>query len=173
MFVKYGFDDLVSYMEEQKRFSWIRKLIPKSFIKSATHYTKYEKMRLVCEELGPTFVKFGQILSNRPDLLPLDLITQFEKLQDNVPPLSGEIARKVVEKELKKSTDEMFAWFEPEPFASASMAQVHKATLKTGERVAIKIQRPGITEIIIEDIKVMYTVAEILNLLLASLQSPI
>ena len=171
VFVKYGFDDLVSYMEEQKRFSWIRKLIPKSFIKSATHYTKYEKMRLVCEELGPTFVKFGQILSNRPDLLPLDLITQFEKLQDNVPPLSGEIARKVVEKELKKSTDEIFAWFEPEPFASASMAQVHKATLKTGERVAIKIQRPGITEIIIEDIKVMYTVAEILNRRVPSVRS--
>lgn len=161
--VKYGFDDLVSYMEEQKRFSWIRKLIPKSFRKAAVHYTKYEKMRLACEELGPTFVKFGQILSNRPDLIPLDLIVEFEKLQDSVPPLSGEIAKKVVETELKKSTDELFAWFELQPFASASMAQVHKATLKTGERVAIKVQRPGIKEVIIEDIKVMYTVAEIIN----------
>lgn len=160
--VKYGFDDLVAYMEEQKRFKWIRKLIPKSFIKSATHHTKFEKMRLACEELGPTFVKFGQILSNRPDLLPLGLITEFEKLQDRVPPLAASIAKKVVENELKKSTDELFAWFEPEAFASASMAQVHKATLKTGERVAIKVQRPGIQEVIIEDIKVMYTVAEIL-----------
>jgi ubiquinone biosynthesis protein len=161
--VKYGFDDLVSYMEEQKRFGWIRKLIPKSFRKAAVHYTKYEKMRLACEELGPTFVKFGQILSNRPDLIPLDLIVEFEKLQDSVPPLSGEIAKEVVETELKKSTDDLFAWFELQPFASASMAQVHKATLKTGERVAIKIQRPGIKEVIIEDIKVMYTVAEIIN----------
>jgi ubiquinone biosynthesis protein len=161
--VKYGFDDLVSYMEEQKRFGWIRKLIPKSFRKAAVHYTKYEKMRLACEELGPTFVKFGQILSNRPDLIPLDLIVEFEKLQDSVPPLSGEIAKKVVETELKKSTDELFAWFDLKPFASASMAQVHKATLKTGERVAIKVQRPGIKEVIIEDIKVMYTVAEIIN----------
>lgn len=169
--VKYGFDDLVSYMEEQKRFSWIRKLIPKSFIKSAQHYTKYEKMRLVCEELGPTFVKFGQILSNRPDLIPLDLITQFEMLQDHVPPLPGSIAKKVVEKELEKSTEELFAWFEPEPFASASMAQVHKATLKTGERVAIKIQRPGIREVIIEDIQVMYTVADILNRRVPSVRS--
>jgi ubiquinone biosynthesis protein len=171
VFVKYGFDDLVSYMEEQKRFSWLRKLLPKSLRKSAAHYTKYEKMRLVCEELGPTFVKFGQILSNRPDLLPLDLITQFEKLQDSVPPLSGEVAKKVVEKELKKSVEELFAWFDPEPFASASMAQVHKATLKTGERVAIKIQRPGITEVIIEDIKVMYTVAEILHRRVPSVRS--
>lgn len=169
--VRYGFDDLVAYMEEQKRFSWIRKILPKSFRKSATHYTKYEKMRLVCEELGPTFVKFGQILSNRPDLLPMDLITEFEKLQDNVPPLPGKIARKVVETELIKNTDDLFAWFEPEPFASASMAQVHKATLKTGERVAIKIQRPGITEVIIEDIKVMYTVAEVLNRRVPSVRS--
>lgn len=162
VFVKYGFDDLVSYMEEQKRFSWFRKLLPKSFRKAATHYTKYEKMRLLCEELGPTFVKFGQILSNRPDLMPLDLIIQFEKLQDHVPPLPGSVAKKVVETELKKSTEELFAWFEPEPFASASMAQVHKAILTTGERVAIKIQRPGIRDVILEDIKVMYTVAEIL-----------
>lgn len=161
--VKYGFDDLVSYMEDQKRFSWIRKIIPKSFRKAASHYTKYEKMRLVCEELGPTFVKFGQILSNRPDLLPIELITEFEKLQDNVPALPGSVARKVVETELKKSTDDLFAWFEPEPFASASMAQVHKATLLTGERVAIKIQRPAIKEVIIEDIKVMYTVADVLT----------
>ncbi|MBI3133055.1 MAG: AarF/ABC1/UbiB kinase family protein [Bacteroidetes bacterium] len=171
VFVKYGFDDLVSYMEDQKRFAWLRKLLPKSFRKAASHYTKYEKMRLVCEELGPTFVKFGQILSNRPDLLPLDLIVQFEKLQDNVPPLSGQVARKVVETELKKSTDDLFAWFEPEPFASASMAQVHKATLKSGERVAVKIQRPGIKEVIIEDIKVMYTVAEILHRRVPSVRS--
>src|SRR5688572_30106011 len=74
--VKYGFGDLVSYMEEQKRFGWLRKLLPKSFRKSATQYTKYEKMRLVCEELGPTFVKFGQILSNRPDLLPMALVVE-------------------------------------------------------------------------------------------------
>lgn len=168
---KYGFDDLVSYMEEQKRFGWLRKMIPKSFRRAAKHYTKYEKIRLACEELGPTFVKFGQILSNRPDLIPLDLIVQFEKLQDNVPPLPGQIAKTVVETELKKSTDDLFAWFELEPFASASMAQVHKATLKTGERVAIKIQRPGIKEIIIEDIKVMYTVADILNRRVPSVRS--
>ena len=160
--VRYGFGDLVSYMEEQKRFGWLRKLLPKSFRKTASKYSKYEKMRMVCEELGPTFVKFGQILSNRPDLLPTGLVSEFEKLQDSVPPLQATLAQKVVEDELKKPVSELFAWFEPEPFASASMAQVHKATLLTGEKVAIKVQRPGIKEVIIEDIKVMYTVADVL-----------
>jgi ubiquinone biosynthesis protein len=128
-------------------------------------------MRLVCEELGPTFIKFGQILSNRPDLLPEELIMQFERLQDNVPPLPGEIAREVVERELKGPVDELFAWFEPEAFASASMAQVHKVTLKTGEKVAMKIQRPGIKAIILEDIKVMYQLAEIFEKRIPSLKS--
>jgi len=169
--MKYGFDNLVTYMEEQKRFNLLRKLIPKKRRKAATHLTKYEKMRLACEELGPTFIKFGQLLSNRSDVLPLELILELEKLQDNVPPLPGSIARKVVEKELKKSTEELFAWFEIEPFASASMAQVHRATLKGGEKVAVKVQRPGIKEIIIEDIRVMYTVAEILDKRVPSIRS--
>jgi ubiquinone biosynthesis protein len=163
VFVKYGFEDLVGYLEEEKRFGFIRKLIPRSIISHAKKYTKYERMRLLCEELGPTFVKFGQILSNRPDLLPTALITQLERLQDNVPPLPGKIAREVVESELKLPVEDLFAWFEPEAFASASMAQVHKVTLKTGDRVALKIQRPGIREMIEEDIKVMYKIADILE----------
>jgi ubiquinone biosynthesis protein len=153
------------------RYSFIRRLIPKTTKKNAQKYTKWEKMRLVCEELGPTFIKFGQILSNRPDLLPADLILQFEKLQDNVPPLASQVAREVVERELKGSVDELFAWFEPEAFASASMAQVHKVTLKTGEKIVLKIQRPGIKQIILEDIKVMYTVADVLVKRIPSLKS--
>ena len=139
--------------------------------KNAQKYTKWEKMRLVCEELGPTFVKFGQLLSNRSDLLPKDLVIQLERLQDNVPPLPGEIARGVVEVELNGNVNELFAWFEPEAFASASMAQVHKATLKTGERIVLKIQRPGIRNIIQEDIKVMYTLAEMFEKRIPSLKN--
>lgn len=163
VFVKYGFEDLVSYLEDEKRFGFIRKLLPKRVIKSAKKYSKYERMRLLCEELGPTFIKFGQILSNRPDMLPAELITQLEELQDNVPPLPGKIARQVVESELNAPVEDLFAWFEPESFASASMAQVHKVTLKTGERAALKIQRPGISEMIEEDIKVMYKIADIIE----------
>lgn len=171
VFVRYGFEELVSYMIDSGKLSLLRKLIPKTTKKNAQKYTKWEKMRLVCEELGPTFIKFGQILSNRPDLMPEEMILQFEKLQDNVPPLPGQIARDVVEKELKGSVDDLFAWFEPEAFASASMAQVHKVTLKTGEKIALKIQRPGIREIIVEDIKVMYMLADLFEKRIPSLKS--
>lgn len=169
--VKYGFEDLVHYMEEKKKFTFLQKLIPNSSKKNAALYTKWERMRLVCEELGPTFVKFGQILSNRPDLVPMGLVIELEKLQDNVPPMPEEKAKEVVEFELKGKVEDLFAWFEPTPFASASMAQVHKATSKSGERLALKVQRPEIQEIILEDIKVMYSIAIILEKRIPSLKS--
>ena len=169
--VKYGFEDLVHHLEERKKFTFLRRFIPKASKKHALEFSKWEKMRMVCEELGPTFVKFGQILSNRPDLIPFDLVLEFEKLQDNVPPMSDDIAKEVVETELKEEVDTLFAWFDPRPFASASMAQVHKVTLHSGNRIALKIQRPGIKEIIVEDIKVMYTVAEILERRIPSIKS--
>jgi ubiquinone biosynthesis protein len=169
--VKYGFEDLVYYLEEKKQYTFIRKLIPKSSHKHAMAYSKWAKMRLVCEELGPTFVKFGQIISNRPDLVPLELTFELEKLQDNVPPMPDNEAKNVVETELKAKVEQLFAWFEPQPFASASMAQVHKATLHTGKRIALKIQRSGIQDVIAEDIKVMYKIAEVLEKRMPSLKS--
>lgn len=171
VFVKYGFEEMVSYMISTDRYRLIRRFIPSTTKKNAQKYTKWEKMRLVCEELGPTFIKFGQLLSNRSDLLPNDLVIQLERLQDNVPPLPGEIARGVVEVELNGNVNELFAWFEPEAFASASMAQVHKATLKSGERIVLKIQRPGIRRIIEEDIKVMYTLADLFEKRIPSLKN--
>ncbi|KAA3621050.1 MAG: AarF/ABC1/UbiB kinase family protein [Flavobacterium sp.] len=169
--IKYGFEDLVQHLEERNRYTFLRKLIPKSSRKHALIYNKWEKMRMVCEELGPTFVKFGQILSNRPDLIPLELTLELEKLQDKVPPMSEEDARKVVEEELGEPVADLFAWFEPSSFASASMAQVHKVILHSGKRVALKIQRPGIDAIILEDIKVMYKVAHILEKRIPSLEN--
>src|ERR1051326_115929 len=169
--LKYGFEDLVSYLEDKKRFGFVKKLIPKSTYEHALHLTKWEKMRLVCEELGPTFVKFGQIMSNRPDILPEALIRELEKLQDSVPPISGSSAKQVVKEELKKNPDDLFLMFEEKAFASASMAQVHRATLKTGQKIVLKIQRPGIKEIIESDIKVMLYVAEIFSKRIPSLKS--
>lgn len=171
VFVKYGFKDMVSQLIESGSFKLIRRLIPKTTRKRATLESKWVKMRLICEELGPTFVKFGQILSNRPDLLPAELVHEFEKLQDNVPPFSGELAKNVVETELKKSTAVLFREFSLEPFASASIAQVHKAVLINGDLVAIKIQRPNIKCIIEEDIKVMYTLASIFEKRIPSLKA--
>lgn len=169
--LKYGFEDLVYYLEENKQYSFIQKFIPKSTKRLVSKYSKWAKMRLVCEELGPTFVKFGQILSNRPDLVPLELTFELEKLQDNVPPMPENVAKKVVEDELKNKVEILFAWFEPLPFASASMAQVHKVTLHSGKRIALKIQRAGIYGVIIEDIKVMYKIANVLERRIPSLKS--
>lgn len=169
--IKYGFEDLVDYLEENKEYTFLQKLIPKKSRKQATQYSKWAKMRLVCEELGPTFVKFGQILSNRPDLVPLELTFELEKLHDNVPPMPEDIAKNIVETELNDKVENLFAWFEPTPFASASIAQVHRVTLHSGKRVALKIQRSGIHEIIEEDIKAMYKIAEILEKRMPSLKS--
>jgi len=169
--IKYGFEDLVDYLEENKEYTFLQKLIPKASRKQATEYSKWAKMRLVCEELGPTFVKFGQILSNRPDLIPLELTFELEKLHDNVPPMPEDVAKQIVETELKDKVENLFAWFEPTPFASASIAQVHRVTLHSGKRVALKIQRSGIHEIIEEDIKAMYKIAEILERRMPSLKS--
>ena len=169
--IKYGFEDFVDYLEESKQYTFLQKLIPKASRKHAAQYSKWAKMRLVCEELGPTFVKFGQILSNRPDLIPLELTFELEKLQDNVPPMAEKAAKEVVETELHGSVEELFAWFEPIPFASASMAQVHKITLHSGKRIALKVQRAGIYDVITEDIKVMYKIADVLERRIPSLKS--
>ena len=168
--LKYGFDDFVQYLEENNHYRMIHKIIPDSTKRRVAKYSKWAKMRLVCEELGPTFIKFGQILSNRPDLVPLELTFELEKLQDNVPQMTESEAREVVETELNDSVDNLFAWFEPTPFASASVAQVHKVTLHSGKRIALKIQRPGIFEVITEDIKVMYRIANLIEKRIPSLK---
>lgn len=169
--IKYGFENLVEYLEDSNQYSFMRKFVPKSSRKHALAYSKWAKMRLVCEELGPTFVKFGQILSNRPDLVPLELTFELEKLHDNVPPMLEGVAKQVVETELKDTVENLFAWFEPIPFASASIAQVHNVTLHSGKRVALKVQRAGIHEVILEDIKAMYKIAEVLERRIPSLKS--
>ena len=169
--LKYGFEDLVQYLDEKQHYTFFQRFIPKTSRVHALSISKWAKMRLVCEELGPTFVKFGQILSNRPDLVPLELTLELEKLQDDVPPMSESESKKVVETELKDKVENLFAWFEPTPFASASMAQVHKVTLHSGKRVALKIQRAGIYDVIIEDIKVMYRIAYILEKRIPSIKS--
>lgn len=169
--IKYGFEDLVEYLEENNRYSFLRKLIPKASRKNAISYSRWAKMRLVCEELGPTFVKFGQILSNRPDLVPLELTIELEKLHDNVPPMPKSVAKQVVETELKDTVENLFAWYEPTPFASASIAQVHHVTLHSGKRVALKVQRSGIDDVIFEDIKAMYKIADVLERRIPALKS--
>ncbi|MER3447761.1 MAG: hypothetical protein C4291_13415 [Candidatus Dadabacteria bacterium] len=118
-----------------------------------------ERLRQVLEELGPTFVKLGQILSTRPDLVPPAYIDEFSKLQDSVPPFSSEEAANQIRMELGVEVEEVFIHFDPNPIASASLAQVHKATLQNGVCVAVKIQRPDIKPLIESDIDLLYLLA--------------
>ena len=115
------------------------------------------RTKLAFEELGPVFVKFGQLLSTRQDLLPDEYITELSKLQSQVKPFAGTIARQIIEASLKCKIDDLFCEFELEPTASASIAQVHKATIKTDKiiKVAVKVLRPNINKIIKQDIKVL------------------
>ena len=121
--------------------------------------TIYERMRLALEELGPTFVKFGQIMSTRTELLPPELIEELKKLQDQVKPLPFSEIREVIEQNCPNA-EEWFWKIDEIPVASASIAQVHSAILKDGTRVALKIQRPGIGELIETDIGILQSMAE-------------
>lgn len=120
-----------------------------------------ERLRLALEALGPIFIKFGQMLSTRRDLLPEDIADELKRLQDQVPPFPGELAVARVEKELEMSLTEAFAAFDHAPLASASIAQVHAATLHSGEDVVVKIIRPSIDRIIRQDMALMYQVAKL------------
>lgn len=119
------------------------------------------RLRLVLEELGPTFIKFGQILSTRPDILPLDLCCELETLQDQVPAFELKLVQEQITRELKRPLQQIFDDFSSTPLAAASLAQVHTARLKTGEKVIIKIQRPGIERLIATDLELLRELARL------------
>jgi ubiquinone biosynthesis protein len=121
--------------------------------------TPAERVRMVVEELGPTFIKLGQILSTRGDILPPDFVRELEKLQDTVPPTDFSLIQAQVEKELQKPLDQVFPTFDPVPVASASLGQVHFATLSSGEEVAVKVFRPGIDKLIETDLDILLELA--------------
>lgn len=118
------------------------------------------RIRLVLEELGPSFVKLGQLMSTRADLFPPEYIEEFKKLQDRVAPIPFSDVREVIERELQKPLDRIFAQFDPDSMAAASVGQVHTAKLFSGEKVAVKIIRPGIDKKIRQDIRLMYYIAD-------------
>jgi ubiquinone biosynthesis protein len=121
--------------------------------------TPAERLRMVVEELGPTFIKLGQILSTRGDLLPADFISELEKLQDTVPPTEFSLIQAQVEKELQQPLEQAFPTFDPVPVASASLGQVHFATLPNGEEVAVKVFRPGVDKQIEIDLDILLELA--------------
>ena len=119
-----------------------------------------ERLRDALQTLGPVFVKFGQMLSTRRDLLPPDIAEPLAELQDRVKPFPGEVSKSIIESDLDCSVDDIFSEFSSDVMASASVAQVHAARLKTGEEVIVKVIRPGIEKVIEEDLKLMMTIAK-------------
>lgn len=117
------------------------------------------RLRRFCEDLGPIFIKFGQLLSTRPDLIPADIVEELDNLQDNVPPFDSEEFLRIVEAALGDSVDNLFARFHREPLSAASVAQVHAATLHSGQEVVVKVIRPGIDRIIAKDLSLMTSLA--------------
>ena len=155
--VKYGLD----YFIDRSKINLLAKIRKKP--KDYQALTLPERLRLALEELGPTFIKLGQILSARPDFLPAAFIKELEKLQDQVSPFDGSDARKIIEQELNKPISKLFKRFETKPVAAASLSQVHKAVLFNDEIAAVKIQRPNIRETVELDLEILEDLAGILE----------
>ena len=155
--LRYGFEDVVTttplrrLVGQKRRLRWL-----KDDERPVFETTRWERIRLIIEELGPTFIKLAQALSNRADLLPEALIDEFEKLQSNVPPFATAEARALVEAELGQPLGEVFSEFDDVPIGSASIGQVHRARLHSGEEVVVKVQRPGVRDKVESDLRLLH-----------------
>ena len=156
---KYGFGDLLEMLKIDQYIEVGLQMISKKREVRLERLTKPQGLRMVFEELGPTYIKLGQILSTRPDLVPMEFINELSKLQDNVPAFAFEQVRRLIRSEFDCSPDDLFDRLDDEPLASASIGQVHRAVLKDGEVVAVKFQRPGIRKIIEIDLEIMLHLA--------------
>jgi ubiquinone biosynthesis protein len=150
---KYRLEEVLRYVGMQKylAFRWLlrgnpwRKMV----------YTKPERTRMAIEELGTSFVKLGQILSTRADLLPPAYTQELSKLQSSLKPLPVEVMKKVISRELGHPADEIFNSFDPDPIGVASIGQVYSCTLANGTEVVVKVQKPGVPELVKEDMYIL------------------
>lgn len=156
---KYGFGDLVETLKIEQYIEIGLQMISRKRRERLEKLTRAERVRMALEELGPTYIKLGQVLSTRPDLVSLEFVKEFEKLQDHVPPFDFEDALKTIESELKQPIAAIFEFIDPEPLASASIGQVHRARLHNGDEVAVKVQRPDIEKTVDIDLEIMLHLA--------------
>ena len=160
--VKYGFGYIVDRLHIEQNIIG-RRFVKLKSIKKLDVFNQPAPVRArkVLEELGPTFIKLGQILSTRPDLIPLEFCKEFEKLQDKAPAIEYEKVKAQIENEIKQPIDKIFNNFSSQPVAAASLAEVHLAELKTGEKVVVKVQRPDIRRMITADLEILYGLAKL------------
>lgn len=156
---KYGFDDIVEHLKIDQYIEIGLQMLSRKRGDRVERLSRATRVRLAIEELGPTYIKMGQILSTRPDLVPVDLIRELALLQDKVPSFPFSDVRQIIQNEMGQRIDDLFDRFDPAPLASASIGQVHRACLKEGEDVAVKIQRPGIRKIVEVDLEIMLHLA--------------
>ncbi len=162
--LRFGLDEFILGHERVRALRWLLKFL---LFSRRLEAPRAERLRLALEALGPIFVKFGQLLSTRRDLLPADIADELAKLQDQVPPFAGEFVLAALERAYHKPVDSVFAQFDAVAIASASVAQVHFARLHDGREVAVKILRPGIPEIIKNDVALLDAAASLIELLWA------
>jgi len=160
---KFGFGDLISSLKIEQYLDLGRRVFSGKDRERLETLKRPERLRMALEELGPTFIKLGQVLSARADLLPDDFIRELTKLQDDVPPVPYEKVEKVLAAELKGAQNEVFRDVEKEPLAAASIGQVHLAHLADGEAVAVKVQRPGIRRTVEVDLEILFHLATLME----------
>jgi len=160
---KYGFGDLVSSLKIEQYLDVGLQMISHKHREKIEVLSQAERARMALEELGPTFIKMGQILSSRPDLLPVNFIQELVKLQDDVPPFSFSDAKSMIESELQQPLEDLFSHFEESPLAAASIGQVHRARLMDGDEVVVKVQRPDIQKTITVDMEIIFHIAVLME----------
>ena len=154
--LRFGLDEVALSVFHQR---WVRAFVRLATVGRSLDAPRGVRLRQGLERLGPIFVKFGQVLSTRRDLIPLDVADELAKLQDRVPPFPAAESRALVERAFGKPIDAVFSSFDAEPVASASIAQVHFAVLKDGREVAVKVLRPGMLTVIDQDLTLLHTLA--------------
>jgi ubiquinone biosynthesis protein len=159
--LKYGFGQVLDQMRVFPRLHLRRRSLRES--EHLERLTYAQRIRMALEELGPTFVKLGQVLSMRPFLIPLELVLELTKLQDQVGPFPFPQVKEIVEEELKAPLEKHFSSFDTVPIASASLSQVHKAVTREGETVVVKVQRPGIAQVIDADMEILRDLVNLLE----------
>ena len=160
---KYGFEDLVERLHIDQYLESGLQMINRKPREQVHRFSRAERLRMALEELGPTFVKLGQLLSTRPDFIPPEYLSELAKLQDKVPPFSYEEVVTIFREELDATPEELFSRFDPKPLAAASIGQVHRAVMRDGTQVVVKVQRPGIENIIAVDLEILAHIAELME----------
>ena len=167
---KYGFNDLVDRLHIDQYLESGLQMINRKPREQIARLSRPERLRLVFEELGPTFIKLGQLLSTRPDLIPAEYLDELARLQDEVPPFSLAEVHAIFREELGRSPDEVFHYFDAEPLAAASIGQVHRARLDSGPEVVVKVQRPDIENVIAVDLEILAHLAGLMEQYLEEVQ---